>query len=150
MAATKKPAITVAIPGDETRCIDPNMRDFERNTRVVEALQQLMSSPRGAILRKETSLNANDIEQYYAERLEKAKGLDNPVLTVMFERLEKDMEDAIASLKAASAGLEAVKEMDITALPVRPRSPQPAALCDVARFTVEVLMACARALVTGD
>ena len=37
----------------------------------------------------------------------------------MFARLESDMNDAIESLKAASEGLDAVKDMDISKLPVR-------------------------------
>ena len=130
MAPAKKPAkMSVDIPGEEEpefRRNDPNAAEFERNKRVADVLQDMMSPTDDSVLKKQASMNAVDVEKYYVERLEKAKdGPRNPALNAVFARLESDMNDAIDSLKIASEGLDAVKEMDISKLPVRARSPRP-------------------------
>ena len=92
-------------PSEEYRRNDPNMEEFERSKRVADALQEMMTpTAADSVLKKQTSMNTvrfdsplalsarvvlnvlrcflgqNDVETYYNERLEKAKGLNNPAL----------------------------------------------------------------------
>ncbi len=55
----------------------------------------------------------------HRERLEKTKATGNPKLSVVFDRLDGDLREALAAIASSSESLEKARQMDIGEIPVR-------------------------------